>query len=478
MRRALALALAASVAGCASIEKERGHDVLAREVQDRTGASSLWAHGTPEEAQISGWVEQRLRGGLTQRAAVEIALVNNPSLQSTYEQIGIAQADLLQAGLLPNPTLSGSVGFPLNGALIEGEGAIIQDFLSILLLPLKKQVAEKQFVAAVKQVTHDALRAVAEASTAFVDVQAEEQRLAFRKVVVSTAEAAADLAQHQFDAGNITELALANERATAEQARLDLAREELALFDKRARLNRLLGLWGQRAEWALAEPLAPLPREELPLEHIEARAVSQRLDVASLRERAELMDQAVDLTRKTWIFGRFELGVHGHRDADGPQLLGPNLVLELPIFDQRQAVIARVEAERRQAYAELNATALDARTEARSAAMHLLAARQVAEHYQKTLLPLRDQVLAQSQLQYNAMQIGGYQLLAAKQTQVEAQLAYLDAVQTYWQARIELARAVGGRLEPKPEPTPEPTPQPATATPNPAPPTSTSGTSR
>src|SRR5450432_4727707 len=127
---ALSFALFGALPSCASMQKERGHDSVARIVQRRTGHHTGWEHGTPEARQIAERVKKLLEGGLTRDRAVEIALVNNPKLQETYDELDISQADLVQAGLLSNPTLGGSVGFRSNGSgRPEYEVSIVQNFL-------------------------------------------------------------------------------------------------------------------------------------------------------------------------------------------------------------------------------------------------------------------------------------------------------------------------------------------------------------
>jgi cobalt-zinc-cadmium efflux system outer membrane protein len=89
---------------------------------------------------------------------------------------------------------------------------------------------------------------------------------------------------------------------------------------------------------------------------------------------------------------------------------------------------------------------INVRSEVRLAATQLESARWTAERYKKVLLPLREKVVSDSQLQYNAMQIGLAELLAAKQAQIEAYRAYLEALRDYWNAHVDLEVAVGGRL--------------------------------
>jgi cobalt-zinc-cadmium efflux system outer membrane protein len=263
----------------------------------------------------------------------------------------------------------------------------------------------------------------------------------------------------------VSELDRATEAGTYQQAKLDLIREEVELLEARERVNRLLGLWGETTSWRFAEPLPAPPAEDPKLDHLESFAMSRRLDVAVAKRRAALLAKAVDLARTTRYVGRLDVGVDLHQDPNGPRLLGPNLVIELPIFDQRQAVIARLEAQRREQERRLQEVAIDARSEVRLAALRLQAGRQTFQHYRDVLLPLRKTAAEQALLHYNGMFISVFQLLAVKQNEVDARRGYLEAERDYWSARAELARALGGSLPPAPNP--KAAPPPASAAPPP-----------
>jgi len=205
-------------------------------------------------------------------------------------------------------------------------------------------------------------------------------------------------------------------------------------------------LWGPSADWTLAEELPPPPASDPPLEHLESLAIRRRLDVDAARKERLLLANAIGLARSTRFVGRLDIGVDAHQDADGPRVLGPNLVLELPIFDQRQAMIARLEAQERQAEKRLTAIAVEARSEVRLARAEVVAARRIVERYQSAILPMRDKVVDESQLFYNGMLLGLYQLIDVKREQVEAHAQYIVAVRDYWSARADLERAVGGQI--------------------------------
>jgi len=432
--------------GCASVSKTEGHDAVDDLVRARLGQGTHWANGSPEDREVEAWLDELLRGGLTRDRAVAIALFDNPELQETYEELGVSQADMVQAGLLHNPSIGGHLDFARDGSDHEFELSLVQDFLDLFVMPARKRIARAQFEAEVLRVADRALATAAEVTKEVTSLEAALQLVALRAEVVDGAGAAAGLADAQLAAGNITELVDANQRVLAEEAALDLAREQLELVRHRERLNRLLGLAGPRAAWKLAETLPAPGPDEPPPARLEETAVTRRLDVDAARKQELLLQRAVDLARSSRFFGRVEVGVEAHQFPSGPRVFGPTLVLELPIFDQRQALIARLEAQERQAHRHVVAVTLTVRGEVRVALAEVAAARQAARSYADAVLPLRARIVEESQLQYNGMLVGAYQLLRVKQDQVEAQARSIAAVRDYWIARAELARAVGGSL--------------------------------
>jgi outer membrane protein, heavy metal efflux system len=166
----------------------------------------------------------------------------------------------VQAGLLRNPSLGADLGFRVSNAQTsEVRLSLVQDLLDLFVLPYRKQIAREQFEADALRVAHRALETAADVEKSVVAVQAHVEVVAYRETVVEAAAVAAQLAELQFEAGNVSELRRASERAAHEQAKLDLARERTELLEARERINRLLGLWGETTAWRLAEKLPPLP---------------------------------------------------------------------------------------------------------------------------------------------------------------------------------------------------------------------------
>lgn len=437
--------------GCASVPKEAGFPDVQKLIEQRINQRVHWNQGTPEDAAVVDAVRSMLQQELTIDEAVQITLLNNRSLQATYEELGIAQADLVQAGLLRNPLFGASFRFPDKSVgghrSTNTEFSVVQDFLDLLVLPLRKKVASAQFEQAKLRVANTVLDLAAEVRSAYYALQADEQTLEMRRTVAQATEAAVDIAILQHDAGTLKTLDLANQQGFHGQAKLDMARTDILIVADRERLNRLMGLWGADTTWKLPGRLPELSAVEIPLKHLESLAVLQRLDLAAARQEAQVIAHALSLTRKYRYFYVFDVGVDTEHDvADDVNFTGPNVTIELPIFDQRQAEIARLESLLRQSQQRLSSLAIDIRSEVREVRNRLLTARNMVKYYQEVILPLRQRIVDESQLYYNGMLIGVYELLLAKQNQINAGREYIETLRDYWIAESDLARAVGGCL--------------------------------
>lgn len=453
MKKQIAIiALPFVVAGCASTNPKPAFNDVNKTVNARLGQTVEW-HNTNEVAQT---VASLLQTNLTPQSAVTIALLNNKSLQAQFGEIGISQAELAQASRLHNITIAGSWRIPDRPpSALDAEYSASADFLDLLTLPTRKKVAARNLEQTKLEVADKVLHLATEAQIAIYELQAQMELVTRLATIVEVNDAQTDVAQRQYDAGNINDSELHNQQATANQSHLDLMRAKAEVKSDRERLNRLLSLSGEQINWQIADELPSLPERETALENLESLAVNQRLDLAADRKRAESISAALRLKKNTRFFPGVTIGMDTERTPDGQRVTGPTLDLELPLFDQGQPAVAKLAAQFQQARNNYLAHEINVRSEVREAVDTLLAAREAAEFSQKHLLPLRKQILRDTQLQYNAMQKGNFELLSAKEREQNSEQTSVEALRDYWLARVELERAVGGRLETSPSPMPE-----------------------
>ena len=438
------------VAACAHVNPRPAFDDVASVVRERSGRTPQWSLDDHEQNAATGASRLLLEDGLTVDEAVGVALLRNPSLQATFAEIGISQADFAQSGLIANPELSGFVRFATPGSGTNTELSIAEDWLSLFLRPLRKRLGEAQLEQTKLLVADRVARLTASVKVAYLTLEARQHLVKRLHLIVDLNHVGEEFAAKQYEAGNIGELDLVNQQALLSQSRIELVQAEAAVRRGREVLNRDLGLWGKDTDWTIPDEITKVPETEIALEGLESLAMEQRQDLKAARWGVDLVARALAIKKRTRFFPiGINVGIESERDLGGQRVTGPTLSIQLPIFDTGKASIARLQAEQLRAMRQLDAIAIDARSEVREARDAMIVARELVAFYGSVFLPQRSRVLDLTLLHYNMMLKGNYDLLLAKQGQVEAEKAFIEAWRDYWVARAELERAVGGRL---PEP--------------------------
>ncbi|HTL31139.1 MAG TPA: TolC family protein [Tepidisphaeraceae bacterium] len=447
MSRTIALTLgAALLGGCATVPKHAGFEQVQHQISDRTDHLVQWRGNTSEDAQVDSAVALLLAKEMSADDAVQIALLNNRHLQAKFEDLGVAQADLVQAGLLSNPVFVASARFPDHSPRsTNSEFSVTQDFLDLIVLPMRKKVAAQQFESTKLFVAHEVLQLAADVKTAYYTLQAREQLIARLHAIAELNQAAAELASKQYEAGTLNELDLASQEALADQSKIDVSQAEAQLAIDREHFNRLLGLSGAEMKWKVAPKLPEIPQQAIAGNELESVAMRDRLDLAATREQVASFASAVGVASANRYFSSVEIGIDTEKEPDGVRVTGPELSLQIPIFDQGQAKIAKAQAELRQLQRRYEAAVIDTKSEVREGRDRMLAQRALVEHYRQ-LLPRRIHIVNLTLQHYNGMLKGPYDLLLAKQNELAAEQASIEALRDYWIARADLERAVGGRL--------------------------------
>ena len=433
------------LSGCTTVAMNAGFDDVRATVEERSAIKIFWNNGTDLDKEAEEKVDSLLKAKLTADEAVQIALLNNRDLQAVYSDLGVAQADLVQAGLLNNPIFDAAIKFPTAGGQANLELAAVMNFLDVFYVPLRKRVAAARFEEAKLRVTGAVLDFAARARTAFYLHLANEQMLELRQTIVQALTASLEVARRLNEAGNITDLDLARERALAEAGKLALRSAEIAARQSREQLNDILGLWGKNTEWRVDARLPDIPVQAMPTEDIERVALSRSIDLSHARQRIIVAGEQSGFNKTTALIPGLGFGPFAERN-EGAWDVGPVFEFPIPLFDQGQARVGRAAAELRRAQQEYYAMAIRIRSTARTVRDRMEGFRDRALYYRDILLPLHERIVNESQLQYNAMQLGPIQLLRAREQQIETAVAYIEAQRDYWLARGDFGQILIGRL--------------------------------
>ena len=433
------------IGGCASQRVDSGFTSVQSNVSARLGYCVQWNRMTKDDKAAGDAVQSLLAKPLNVNDAILIALLNNPDLQATYEDLGVAQADLVQAGLLKNPVFNAAIEFT-DASGTKLQFSVIQNFLDLLQIPLRKRMARTALEGAKLRVTRAVFDLAAQMGAAFYIQQAAEQLLELRRSVADGSAASFDLSRRLHDAGNTTDLSFSTDQAQHEQSKLDLAIAETAVLSSRENLNILMGLWGPQTRWSIVQHLSDPPDGESNWDAIEQTAVDQSLDLALARGQIEAAAQTLGIKRSFGLLADADIGLASEKEARGPWEVGPAFSLPIPLLDQGQAAVAKARAEWERSRRHYLAVEVQVRGAARASRINLLAARARADDIRRIILPLRHRIVEQTQLQYNGMLIGAFQLLIARQNEIEAGVQYVEALRDYWLARAHIEQVANGRL--------------------------------
>jgi outer membrane protein TolC len=436
-------ALASSVlvlTACASFSPDTGFDSVKRAVGERTLAEPRWARTDAERGEVRQAVQRLLAQPLTPDAAAQVALMNNRGLQATYAELGIAEADLVQAGRLPNP------GFAferlVRGGEVEIGRAFIVNLLGLVTLPARTQIEQRRFAVTKTRVAAEASRVAADTRKAWYAAVAAQEGVKYMQQVKNAAEASAELAQRMARAGNFSKLDQAREQVFYAETTAQLARVSQAAVTERENLTRLMGLWGDDVRYTLPERLPDLPKAPQQLEQAEADALRQRLDVQAAMQEAESVASSLGLTRVTGFVNLLEVAYQHNSESGKPPQKGFEVELRLPIFDTGNARLVRAQHSYTQAVERAADAAVRARSEVREAVNGYRTTYDLARHYRDEIVPLRKRISDENVLRYNGMLISVFELLADARHQVASVNAYIEALRDFWIADANLRSAL------------------------------------
>ena len=417
---------------------------MAALTEARTGQAPTFQRSLDDVDAARGRIAELLAKPLTADSAVELAFLNHRGLQASFSELGIAEAELVRAGRLRNPTL-GFGRLRDGGGVVEIERSVLFDALGLLTLPVASQVEQGRFEQAVLQAAHEAVGVASDTRKAYFAAVAARELVTYFQQVKEAAEASNELARRMAEAGNFNKLARMREQAFHADATSQLARAQHRAVAERERLTRLLGLSGEQVNFALPDRLPELPQVPAEPRDAEQTAMAQRLDVLMAMRAAEHTAKSLGLTRATRFINVLELGYQNKTVTGEPRADGYVIELELPLFDFGATRAARAEAVYMQAVHRTAQVAVDARSEVRESYSAYRTSYDLARHYRDEVVPLRKRISEENLLRYNGMLIGVFDLLADAREQVTSVTGYVEALRDFWVADTDLKTALTGR---------------------------------
>jgi outer membrane protein TolC len=456
LRVAAIVAAAASLSACRTFSPDGGMDTVAAVAGTRLNKDVVQIRSAEDAAAVRTRVTRLLRRPLSADAAVQIALLNNLGLQAAYNRLGIAEALAVRASR--PPALSFAISEVSTPVELDIERKIIGSLLSLVTMPARTRIAADEFAQAELRAAEETLRVAAETRRAYLRAVAARQIVAALGEAKESAQVSAELAGQLKQTGAANKLDEARRQVLATEMDAELVGARQQATATREKLTRLMGLWHSDLDAYLPSALPGLPGSTRSVKAVEQDALNTRVDVQLERLEMEAMARSYGLTRKTHFLNVLDAaGIsktqkdRGEKRANGG---GYELVLEVPLFDFGKANVREAEQRYLEAANRLGEMGVNAASEAREAYGAYRATYAIAKKYEGEVLPLHQTISAETELQYNAMQVDAFALLETGRARARAKVASIEAKRNFWLASMDLSVAVlgGGSIASEPDP--------------------------
>jgi outer membrane protein, heavy metal efflux system len=429
--------------GCATVDPQPQWQKVETIAKERTEGRVLWQRTEADAETIRNQVNGLLAKGLSRQDAVRVALMNNKRLQASFERVGIAQSDLVQAGLLSNPTLDVFLAFPLSNT--DTTGGLLGFLSDLWTIPARKKVAAARAEVEVQQVGVMVIATASEAAMAYDDVLFRQAALdlehEFLKVQSDTAARMKIRCGHGL--ANNFELDHARAMVLEQKVRADAAEKEL--INARTRLNTALSLTSDQAQYRLNDKLDKPPENKWNTDSAVSFALKNRLDLQRERIMVEQAEHEVEYER-TRIFRSVGVGPawEGSLTEGSDNSIGPIFSLELPVFDQNQAQIAKAEYRLRQMQKGLETAEMQARKEVTDTVAEIDFRRKEIEILRNELKSTLEREVEYAEKWGSRMQLNFLNLLAAREQELIRRRTYIESLRGIRNADVRLHQALWG----------------------------------
>lgn len=420
-----------------------------------SGKNAVWVQNQATAQAVADQVRAMVhRKTINADTAVEVALLNNKSLQAAYADLGLAATDVLQESQLVNPSASIGVlgiGTPELEAFRAIEGMVVNNIFALITRERRMAIAETEFRKAQLDAALSTLSLAAETRRAWIEAVSAWERVAYLNQAKATADAASELAGELGQTGALSKAGQAREHVFYAELTGQTAQARMEARQAKERLTRLMGLWGDETDYQVPNSLPQLPSNVTAKRSIEADALRYRVDLQAAALELEAMAKRYGLTDATRFVTDLDLvtGFETEREIeDGVVETSTTGQVEvefvIPIFDTGKTRKRRAELEYIRAANLLAAKAVNVRSEARAAYDAYRSSFDIARHYRNSVLPLRAVIEEEALLTYNGMITSTFELLADTRARINSNILFIDAKRAFWLAEADLAPTIYG----------------------------------
>ncbi|MGC9021926.1 MAG: TolC family protein, partial [Dissulfurimicrobium sp.] len=386
-----------------------------------------------------------LSDGLSIDEAAIMAVVANPGLKAERDRLGLARAQVLKAGILPNPKISAGLdrptGGPTKGTVNAYNAQIEWDITSLISRAAELEAQKKDLRSVELEVAWKEWQVAEAARLSFIHLFWAQRRFALLKGIEKDMKKRLDILKKAAVQGNETALNLDAAEAAFSQFELGLSKSEEEVKKDRLALNMVLGLPPDYEihiqDVGLSAWPGKLPSEDSVLNGLEAR----RLDLVALKEGYEGEEARLraDILKQ---FPKMALGIVRSRDTGAIVTTGFAVSIDLPVFDRNQGGIAVEHATRQRLFDEYMARLFEARSQLASITSDINAVRDQVGLLQQAVENKR-RLLKQTEAAFKRGDIDAIGYYQVVEDLINKELEFLNLKESFTELAVALEAASG-----------------------------------
>lgn len=376
---------------------------------------------------------------LTLERALQSAFAHNPNLAAAQWEIGVAEGDRQQAGLIPNPQVSW-----------EAEDTRRRSRTTTLMLsqPLELggkrgariEVAERAQDAASIELERRRNELRADVFQAFYNSTIAQQRLLLTEQSLQLAERGLRVAQGRINAGKAAPVEAMRAQVQLSQVRLELRRAERDQATAYQQLAQVTGA-PQATFTRVEEPTTALPAIASPQTLLDRLPTTAELRLARLqinqKEASLGLEKALRIPDLTVSIG----SQYSETDRERVNLLGVSM--PIPLFNRNQGNVLAAARRTDQARDLRNASELRLRSEVQSGLEQWATANTEVNAFNQVILPAAQSAVDTATRGFEMGKFNFLDVLDAQRTLFEARSQYLQAVADSTDAWVRIERIYG-----------------------------------
>jgi cobalt-zinc-cadmium efflux system outer membrane protein len=438
--------------GCRSpaVYRLTDRSFVAHEVRHRFG-KSLGPAACPRRIIYPHGIS--LRDELTEERAVLLALWNNAQFLETLTDLGVAQGDLVQAGLLPDPELW--YIFPVTDKPFR----YLFDFPieSLWLRPIRVAAAQRELNRVGERLSQVALDLIRDTRQGFADAVLAFGRREVAHQAVDIRKRIAELAKQRLDAGDISRQEYSAALIEFHIAEQDAARIDYDVGITEERLRNLMGVSDDRTPLNIRRAPDEFPAPPA-VEPLVQEAIRTRPDALAAVQAVDAAVERLRLARISWF------RLLGILDGSGGRLtgheFGPGFRVTLPLWNWNQGNIARAEAELERAERQRQTINNQIVQDVYQAFLRYSQTQAELKVLDTLVRPEAEETLDRTELAYKEGNTSYVVVLQTTQQLINSRLRQFQLQADLLRFWAELERSVGRHLNDLPRPLPTPLPVP------------------